>query len=169
MKPSLFIIFTVIIFAPIIEGGTTHLPIFILRILLVALLAVNLIQWYKDGSVSLRSTALDPAVGLFVAASVIAYAAAPYKHAALTWVQLFANYIVFFYLARRAMQEERAPLQGISIIFCIAGFEAVLCLFQIFSQGGRVTGTFFNPNMLAGFVAPALLVALSFIIYKHPW
>ena len=163
----LFLTLLTVVFAPLIEGGTTHLPVFILRILVLLTFALWLKDGLKKGALSLFRSRMDIAVLVFFAAAVISTVTAPYKSMALTWVQLILYYALFFYLAGAALAAPNSIRDALYLIIGMGAFESAVGILQWFSSEGRPTGTFFNPNMLAGYVAPALLVSISLIVFNH--
>ena len=155
-------------FAPMIEGGTTHAPVFVLRALVLVLLVSYLVPGLKQRNLAFYRTAFDPAVAALLAVALISVFIAPYRYMALTWVQLIFYYALFFYLARCTVTGER--IGAVVVTFMSLGvFEAGVALVQWYTAGGRANGTFFNPNMLADYLLPSLILSFSLLIFRHRW
>lgn len=166
-KTPFFLALSVVVFAPLIEGGTTYLPVFILRLLVLSLLVLFIRERLKQGSFHFHGSPLDIFVALFLMAAVISAFIAPYKYMALTWVQLIFYYILFFYLARWALGKAGSVRPVVFVMLGMGMLEATVGAVQWVSGRERAVGTFFNPNMLAGYLVPALLVSLTFLLFKE--
>jgi O-antigen ligase len=155
-------------FAPLIEGGTTHTPVFVLRVMVLALLVSCAAPGLKERRLVFYRTPLDLAVAALLAVALVSTFIAPYRYMALTWVQLIFYYALFFYLARRTVTPDRAGAVVLTVL-SLGAFEASVAVFQWYSGTGRANGTFFNPNMLADYLLPPLLISVSLMIFRHRW
>jgi len=154
-------------FSPLIEGGTTHLPVFIIHTLILSMLVVHIYRGVKGGALAVCGSPLDRAVAAFVAMTIISVFIAHYKYMALTWMQLIVFYALFFYLARAAVSDARALGYSVFTVLGMGAVQALLGIIQRLSGTPRPTGSFFNTDMMAGYLAPSVLLAISLILLKH--
>lgn len=166
-KAAFFLAILTMAFSPLIEGGTTHLPVFIIRILILLGCSFYLAASLKEGEFSFRKTPFDRAILIFLLLAGLSMAIAPYKSMAFTWGQVIFYYALFFYLATAVFSIERSEWVAIYAITGMAVAESVWAFAQRLHGVTRPSGSFFNPNMLAGYLAPALLIAVSFVIFRN--
>lgn len=69
--------------------------------------------------------------------------------------------------------EKRSKTAVMLLLFCLAAYESVLGIKQVFGFAHtyhslfRVTGTLFNPGPYAGLIAPAAVCAVACIVIRH--
>lgn len=161
----IFITFITVGFAPLIEGGTTYLPVFILHLLVLLMLAVWLMDGFKNGRMSLGVHALDLTAMAFFAVSLAATFIAPYKYMALIWVQIIFYYLLFLFLSREALKAPGGTGYAVLAVVGMGAVESVWGVGQWLHGMGRPTGSFFNPDMLAGYLTPSILLAASLAVF----
>ena len=93
-----------VIFSPLIDGGTTQLPAFIIRLVLVATTAFWLLKRMKEGELFLPLTRLDVCVLGFVCWAILSFSWAPYKNASLQWVLSILSYVAFFVMVTQGLR-----------------------------------------------------------------
>jgi O-antigen ligase len=149
-----------------IEGGTTNLPVFLLKILVILFLSLYFFSCLKEGRFIFPKTPIDLPVAAFLALSALSVITAPYKYMAIVWAQLIFTYAAYFYLSNWAFRGKSPVMYVAVFITAMGALESAVGLAQWVSGSGRVHGTFFNPNMLAGYLAPAALTAISLVVFK---
>lgn len=160
----LLLALSAVCFAPLIEGGTTYIPVFILKLIVLAMLLLQTRLWLTGGQAMPVSLRLDFPLALVVLAALISLAAAPYKNMALTWVQLIIYYCLFYLLARTALRGRGSLMLPVAVLMFMAVIEMAVAVYQWHLGLERVSGTFFNPNMLAGYITVPAVFALSLIV-----
>src|SRR5687768_17056677 len=84
------------LFAPLIEGGTTHFPVFVMRTVLFLSCLAWILSSRKDGSMALQWNTVSPWILSFLTWAAVSVMWTPYKHAAVQWVVTLAMYAIFF-------------------------------------------------------------------------
>lgn len=166
LPTSLFLPILTVFFAPLIEGGTTYLPFFIISMLVLSMLGVFLRDGLRHGRISFVRTPLDRAILPFLIVIIISAWVAPYKYPALVWVQVTFYYVLFFYLTVQLLPDRRAVMPAVYAVLSMGALQVVTGLAQRMSGAERVNGTFFNPDMLAAYLNPLLLIAVSLILFR---
>lgn len=166
-KAAFFLAILTVVFSPLIEGGTTYLPVFIIRILILLGCSFYIAASLKEGKFDFRRTPLDLAIPIFLLLASLSMAIAPYKNMAFTWGQVILYYALFFYLTTAIFSLERTEEVAIYAIAGMGVVESVWGIVQRLQGVTRPSGSFFNPNMLAGYLIPAFLIAVSLVIFRH--
>jgi tetratricopeptide (TPR) repeat protein len=199
-RALLYLTIITVAFAPLIEGGTTHLPVFILHMLVLAMLAAWFADGYRNGRLSMHVFPSDLAGAALLAAALLSFIIAPYKYMALVWVQIIIYYLLFMFLSREALygatgepRDEANPpnppelalseVEGSrggnggvrnilhssgAVVLAVLGMGVVESIWggwQWVYGKDRLTGSFFNPNMLAGYLDPSILLAVSLAVF----
>ncbi len=107
---------------------------------------------------------LDFPLAFVVLAALVSIAVAPYKHMALTWVQLITYYCLFYLLARAALSGRESPLGPVIVLMLVGALETAIAARQWYMGMERVSGTFFNPDMFAGYISVPAVFALSLLV-----
>lgn len=155
-----------IAFAPLIEGGTTHLPMLIIRMSLFALVSVWLLGSMRLGAVALYRTRLFPVMALFIAWAGVTVAWSPYKNAGVQWMVTLLCYGAFVLLVVAHVSTSRHVRRLVTVVLAMGLFQAAAGGIQFLALGEwRAKGTFFNPNFFASYQVVCLV--LSFSILSH--
>lgn len=152
------------IFSPLIEGGTTQLPVLIIRLILL----VGLGSWLLVGLY--RSRLCFPWAGLWwpIAAllgwSGLSLLWSPYTNVSLQWFLSLLLYAVFFLMILLGTDSEKR-LQGFLLLILLMGiFEGGLGIIQYLYGGeSRAKGTFFNPNFFSTYETVSAVLAMSLL------
>ncbi len=155
------------LFAPLIEGGTTHFPAFVMRTIIFLSCLAWIVSWRYDGVARLRwsrtSAWILSALGL--AAGSILWA--PYTHVAMQWVVTLAMYIVFYQMVSVGVASFRDVRMLVMMVLGMGAFQAVIGIFQCLALGEyRAHGTFFNPNFFATYEAAVIVLAGAILCYS---
>ena len=148
-------------FPPLIEGGTTYLPVTIIR--LFTLLAVYL--WFiKAGEKRLKLSGLEFYFLAFLVLAVIAFWLAPYKYLASQELLSIINYLIIFYIFLNFFARKKNNNIFLLLAIMVLG-EALTGIAQAWLYGvPRPHGTFFNPDFFGSYLAMLIPVLLSFFV-----
>lgn len=161
-----------LVFSPLIEGGTTHLANFVIRLLI--LVFTLSVLWFLP-FFSPPFSLIGPVV-MFLALAAWSTITSPYPNQSLQWLITLVCYGVLAFsvmglwssngdgpgVAFKSMKLTLGLCVGMGI------FESALALSQYAVLGeARPAGTFFNPNFLAAYLAP--LLGLSLALFLGSW
>lgn len=161
-------------FVPLIEGGTTHLPILILRLVLIAWLTIRIFRSLRDGTLILYRNPMLVLVAMFLGVSALGIFHSPYSAVSIQAVVGLFMYAVFFLLLFH-QHYLRSSLRVVTLgIIAFGMLEGLLGVIQYLWLGeARAKGTFFNPNMFAAYEAVTVILALSLLGWmkwaEHGW
>jgi O-antigen ligase/Flp pilus assembly protein TadD len=154
-----------ILFSPLIQGGTPRLPVLVVELALAALLGSWAVAWARAPRRELRIGLADALLALLLFWGLSSTLFAPYYHDAervLLPLALCAG--LAWFLAFHPSFSGLAV--GLGAVRLQAVLQALLVLWQrLGASEPRPAGTFYNPNFLAGFLAAAALLSLGAILY----
>ncbi|HKT35415.1 MAG TPA: O-antigen ligase family protein [Nitrospira sp.] len=154
------------IFSPLIDGGSTQVPVLVIRLVLLAGGLIWLLGRMKAGEFFVPQTRLDVSVVLFAGWAILSLSWAPYKNASLQWVLSILSYVAFFAMVTQGIRSQAQIWIQVSVVTAVGVFEAVLGLAQYLSIGeARARGTFFSPNFFAAYQAAIFLLSLGVLLY----
>jgi O-antigen ligase/Tfp pilus assembly protein PilF len=160
---------SLVIFSPLIEGGTTHTPVLIMRLLLLGALMVWMIHRMKEGTIPLIRNRLIPVVALFLGWAGLSLLWAPYKNPSVQWFISLLMYAVLFGVVLLGIRTSRQVGQVVLVLVGMGLCEGVLGITQYGWFGeARAKGTFFNPNFFATYEVAVLSIVLG-ILSGVPW
>ncbi len=155
------------IFAPLIDGGTTHLPVFIIRLSLLLTMTTWAIVSMKSGRVTLRPSRLFLTVVIFVGWAVFSVVRSAYTAISLQWLLSIFSYALMLFLVVHLVACPRQVRWLVTVILGMGLFEAVVGISQFVWLGqSRATGTFFNPNFFATYEVAAFAVAFGLLCFR---
>ncbi len=163
IKADVLLFFTVlffIFFPPLIEGGTTYLPVTIIRLFTL----LTIIVWFANaGEKRLTRSGLELYFLAFLVLAVIAFWLSPYKYLASQHLLNIIDYLIIFYIFLNFFAREK--YNNVFLLLAImAFFEASLGIAQAWIYGvQRPHGTFFNPDFFGSYLAMLIPVLLSFL------
>lgn len=167
----LLIFSSLLVFSPLLEGGTTHTAAMIIRLLTLLLVCA----WWRDAvrrrQLAVPSLPMWPAVIAFLALAAVSVARSPYRHQSVQWlIVLLGDAAVLGVLASALATWRHVPW----IIVLLTGmgvFEAGVALMQGWSEHvARPVGTFANPNFLAGYLAAIVCLLVGVLVHgKVRW
>ncbi|MEQ1844146.1 MAG: O-antigen ligase family protein [Nitrospira sp.] len=162
------------IFAPLIEGGTTHLPVLIIRLLLVAGLALWIFRSFRSGTMTICRHSVLPLVAMFVGVSGLGVLHSSYVGVSIQGVVGLFMYGVFLFLLLHQLCP-RSLLRALVLVIVSMGLlEGLLGIIQyVWIGDARARGTFFNPNFFAIYEAVTVVLTLSLLSWmtwgEHKW
>lgn len=165
-KAGLFLISGLLAFSPLLEGGTTHLAAMIIRLLILVGLSLYWIRTIKTGILLCPRMRIGHALLAFLGLAAASTLWAPYTNQSQQWIMVLLGYAGLLYLLAAFVKrwEDVAKLCAVLIVMALG--EATWALTQTYRFGAaRPTGTFFNPNFLAGYLATISMFVLSAACY----
>ena len=156
------------VFAPLIEGGTTHLPVLIIRFILLGAFIVWLLRSMRTGRIAVQQTRIFSAIVAFVGWAVVSVVRTSYVAPGLQWLISLCSYAVCLFVAVHLVQSVREVRGLVTVLLGMGVFEAAIGLYQ-FLWGGRArpTGTFFNANFFASYEMAVFAVAFGLLCYRR--
>jgi O-antigen ligase len=161
---AILLLGSLIIFSPLIEGGTTQLPVLIMRLILLGTLIVWVTYWMKLEAIVLIRSRLIPVLVLFLGWAGLSLWWAPYKNPSVQWFISLLMYAVLFGVVLQGVKAKRQVWQVAIVIMGMGLCEGVFGIVQYFWLGeARAKGTFFNPNFFATYEVVGLSIALALL------
>ena len=158
------ILFALMVFSPLIEGGTTHLPVLIIRLLLVAGLALWVFRSFQSGTITLYRIPMMPLAAMFVGISGLGIFRSSYVGASIQGVIGLLMYALLMFLLLHQLYTRSSSRIIVLGIVVMGSLEGLLGIVQYGWMGeARAKGTFFNPNFFAMYEAVTVVLALSLL------
>ncbi len=138
----------------------------IIRLLILALAGVALHHIHRHGLPVFAPRALAVPILSYLIWSCWSVGFSPYVHHSAQWLAVYVSYTMFLYLLVFFISRWEHILCVLWVFPAMAFFQA--CLGAVQSWGGalRPSGTFFNPNFLAGYLIIAWVMALSYLVHQ---
>jgi O-antigen ligase/Tfp pilus assembly protein PilF len=154
------------VFAPLFDGGTTHLPVMTMRLTILGAILIWMIHQMRQGAIVLNRCRLLPVAALFLAWATLSVLWAPYKNASVQWVISLCCYTVLFGMVSQGIRTSRQARQVLMVLVLMGLCEGILGIFQYLWLGEpRAKGTFFNPNFFATYQVAVLSVVCGILSY----
>lgn len=165
---SLLLVSALVIFSPLQEGGTTHPAQMIIRLLIVTWLGIVLAAGIRAGRLAIPVLTMRYVVLAFVGLALAATILSPYAHPSRQWLIVIAGYVTLFYLLV-SFVDRWEHIRGLTVVIVLMGVgEAGWAIMQGLAWNVlRPSGTFFNPNFLAGYLTVTWTILLSVAIYGY--
>ena len=161
-----------VIFSPLIEGGTTHLPLAVIRLGCLWLLIAWFLHSLKQNRLVFCRTDLDLPILLFLVIAIFSTARSSYLHVSIQWLGVVFTYAIFYFLVIHVIHDRRQIRYAIYALIAMGCFESLVGIAQwVYLGYPRPKGTFYNPNFLAGYLVPiaALVLALALSRASVKW
>ncbi len=156
------------IFAPLIEGGTTHPPVLIIRLVLLAAFAAWVVASMKSGELVIQPSRLFLIIAVFAGWAVVSVFRSPYTAASLQWLISILSYTTMLFLVPHLVESARQVRWLLLVVLGMGLFEAAVGTYQYLWLGRpRATGTFFNPNFFASCETAVFAVAFGLLCYRR--
>jgi O-antigen ligase len=163
-SPAVLLLGSLIIFSPLIEGGTTHLPVLMMRLILLGALTAWTMYRMRLKEIPLIRSRLIPVLVLFLGWAGLSLWWAPYKNPSVQWFVSLLMYAVVFGAVLQGIRTSRQVGQIIMVVAGMGLCEGVLGIVQYVWFGeARAKGTFFNPNFFATYEVVVLSIALALL------
>ncbi len=162
----LIVVGGLLVFSPLLEGGTTHVAVMTIRLMILLLFGIYLAKGIRVGAMTWPRLPIGPAVLAFLGLAAWSTALSPYTNQSLQWVSVLLSYAGLLYLLVSFDREWDHILKVLAVLVGMGLFEAGAALFQ----GGwldalRPRGSFFNPNFLAGYLAAVWSIVLGYLCH----
>ncbi len=166
LPPAVLLLGSLIIFSPLIEGGTTHVPVLVMRLTLLGALIAWTMYWMRLKEITLIRSRLTPVLLLFLGWAGLSLWWAPYKNPSVQWFLSLLMYAVLFGVVLQGIQSSRQVRQVIMVVVGMGLCEGALGIVQYVWLGeARAKGTFFNPNFLATYEVVVLSILLGLLCF----
>jgi O-antigen ligase len=157
------------VFAPLIEGGTSHLPVLIIRLILLGAIIVWLLRSMRAGWIGVQQTRVFSAMAVFIGWAALSVVRSSYLAPSLQWLISLCSYAVCLFVVVHLVQSIREVRRLVTILLGMGVFEAALGLYQFLWVGQtRPTGTFFNANFFASYETAVFAVAFGMLCFRRP-
>lgn len=158
------------VFSPLLEGGTTHLAVMVIRLLILLLLGIYVMNGVRTGALTLMPFPVGPAVLAYLLLAVLSTIRSPYTHQSVQWLIVLFSYAVLLYLLVSWLDRWNHVVKLLAVLVGMGLCEAGWGLLQGWRFDiARPAGTFFNPNFLAGYVTVTWAVVLGYLCYVRAW
>ena len=168
IRPSvpLTVIGALVIFSPLQEGGSTHPAQMVIRFLILLLLSIALVKGLMAGQVTVPRLAAGRLMWLFVGFASAATLFSTYTHPGRQWLLMITAYVLLFHLLVLFI-DRWDHIRAVTIVVILTGIgEATWAIFQrIVWHAVRPSGTFYNPNFLAGYLTVTWALLLSCAVF----
>jgi O-antigen ligase len=156
-----------LIFSPLLEGGTTHLAVMVIRLVIILLLGFHLWDGIQRGVIPRSLLGLGPAVLAYLTLAIISTTRSPYTNQSLQWLLVLLTYAGLLYLLVSLLREWDHAAKLLWVVLSVGLLEAGWAVTQWWIGSLRPTGTFFNPNFLAGYLAAVAALLLGHLCYAR--
>ena len=166
LSAAVLLLGSLIIFSPLIEGGTTYLPNLIMRLLLISSALVWTIHRMRVETIVLTMNHFLPLVALFLGWAGLSLWWAPYKSPSVQWFISLLMYALVFGVVIQGIRASRQVWQVVMVVVGMGLCEGVLGIVQYVWLGeARAKGTFFNPNFFAMYEAAVLSIVVGLLSF----
>lgn len=167
---GLVLVIALLLFSPLLEGGTTHAAAMIIRLLILSALGIYWVRVITVGRLLFPHLPVGLPVLLFLAVAAVSTISSPYTNQSLQWMMVFLSYAGLLYLlAALVKQWEDVPTLQ-TVLVWMALVQAIWAFVEVVRGGKpRPSGTFFNPNFLAGYLAAISVLLLAAACYRKFW
>lgn len=164
----LIVITALVIFSPLQEGGTTHVAQMIMRLVILAWAGSAVVLGIQRGRLAVPVLSVRYLVMAFLGFAVVATIFSPYAHPGRQWLLTIICYAMFFYLLVSSVDRWEHVHTLTAVIVLVGVGEAALAILQgVAWHVMRPSGTFFNPNFLAGYLAVSWAMLLSGVVHGY--
>ena len=156
------------VFAPLIDGGTTHLPVLIIRLVLLAAFAAWVIASMKSGEIALQPSRLFLIIAVFVGWAVVSVFRSLYTAASLQWLISILSYAALLLLVLQLVDSTKQVRWLVATMLGMGLFEAGVGIYQfMWLDRSRATGTFFNSNFFASYEVAVFAVTFGLLCCRR--
>jgi len=164
--PGLLLVSWLLVFSPLLDGGTTHAAVLIIRVTILCLLSVFLWQGIARKTIVWPSLVIGWPVVVYLALAALSTAASPYTHQSFQWLIVLFAYATLLYLLVSLIRTWNHVGLLLGLVIALGLFEAGVAMAQRhWFHVIRPSGTFFNPNFLAGYLVAACALVVGLLSY----
>jgi O-antigen ligase/Tfp pilus assembly protein PilF len=139
----------------------------VIRLLILALVGLWLARGIRTGTLPWASLPAAPAVLAYLALAALSVCFSPYANQSLQWLIVLLSYGLLLFVLVSSIGRWDQVFKLVIVLIGVGACEAVWALVQ-WGTGRmiRPSGTFFNPNFLAGYLAVIWAVGLALVCYQ---
>lgn len=168
LRSSALAIGFVVVFSPLIDGGTTHFPVLVVRLILLLACSVWVFHALRSGTLTVDRSPLLWLAGGFILFSGLSLLWSSYLNAGLQQFVSLLAYVAFFSVAIHGVKSFRYVRGFVMLLLGMGIFEGGIGLVQyVWLSEVRATGTFFNPNFFATYESVTLILALGLMMFMR--
>ena len=131
----LFPLMAVLLFAPLVEGGSTHLATMIIRLLILLALAVWCLQLFQSGKLAAIQINMGKPILLYLGLAVLSTVNSPYQNQSIQWLMILGSYAVAFYLLAESMAVWNVASIFLKLVVVMGVAEAIWAWIEQWSLG----------------------------------
>ncbi len=162
----MWVLIGLLVFSPLLDGGTTHLAAMIIRLMLLLLVGLHVAVEIKRGVAAVPVLRIGPIVSAFLGVAVVSMARSPYLNQSLQWLTVLIGYAVLLYMLVGLLTSWSSVARLLAVVVGMGLLESGWALVQAgWFHEQRPSGTFFNPNFLAGYLAAIWTIVLGCLCY----
>ena len=140
----------------------------VVRLMILLLLTLYLIRQIREGAIFWPSLPIDRVVIAYIGLAVLSTAFSPYTHQSVQWLMVLVGYGVLLYLIVAVFEAWNDVEKMVVALAALGLFEATIAVVQRAWFGTlRPSGTFFNPNFLAGYLVSIFLIVFGYLCYAR--
>lgn len=163
---ALYLLAALLIFSPLLEGGTTHIAVMTIRLIILTTASICILALFREEAPRRPRMAIDAPVLAFLSWSFISTILSPTAHQSRQWLVVLCLYALMLYLVVFLVRRWKDVIWLISVVVLMGIGESTWALIQYSNfDVPRPSGTFFNPNFLAGYLAAVFVLVLSLGIH----
>ena len=167
---GLIVIAGLFLFSPLLEGGETHTATMVIRLIILSVAIIYLTREIRAKEWRVPRLSGELPVALFLLLAALSTIFSPYTNQSVQWLMVYVSYAGLLYLLVALLERWEDVATGRSIILGMAAIQAfIACIQVVQGDSGRASGTFFNPNFLAGYLATASVLLLADLLYAESW
>ena len=153
-----------VVFAPLIDGGTTHIPLLVIRLVLLVAASCWFLGMMRGGSIQILRNSVAPSLVALLGWAGCSLWWAPYKSPSAQWLLSLLLYAALFAMTVSMAQSPNHTRRVVTVILGMGTVEGVIGLVQYLWLGEmRAIGTFFNPNFFAAYEGVTLILAMGLV------
>lgn len=162
----LWVVVGLIVFAPLMEGGTTHTAVMVIRLLILLLGGLYLRRGLSRGAFACPPVTVGLPVLAYLGLALVSTITSPYTDQSLQWLLVLSSYAGFLALLVFFVDRWDHAAKLLTVFIVMAVGEGAWALAQAWWWSTlRPSGTFFNPNFLAVYLAAAWAIVLAYLCY----
>jgi O-antigen ligase/Tfp pilus assembly protein PilF len=162
----LLVLGSLVVFSPLIEGGTTHFPVLVVRLLLLFALTGWALRAMQSGRITVHRSSLYLPIAVFLGWAAFSVVRSSYTAVSLQWLVSLLSYLVLLVLVLQHVESVKEVWGVVALILSMGVFEAAWGIYQVmWLDHSRATGTFFNSNFFATYETGVLAVAFGLLCF----
>jgi hypothetical protein len=137
-----------------------------IRLMIIGLAGLALYRVRERQEITFTRHRLAMPMLAFLALASCSVMLSAYTHHSMQWLIVLVSYAMFLYLLVIFISRWEHVAILLGIVVSMGCVQALLSVIQMRQGNIRPSGTFFNPNFLAGYVVAAWTLTLSYLSYQ---